>query len=212
MRPKVKICGITNLADAETAIRAGADFLGLNFYEESPRELTPDAAAHLSLDIKTQFPKTKLVGIFVDEPPSKIHLIADICDLDVLQLHGNQSPDCCTQFGIPVWRAFRIKDKTSLKNLDQFLDLQGIVLDTFKKGTFGGTGHSFDWKLAKHARKKIPLLVLAGGITTSNIQKAVKELQPEVIDVCSGVEVDGNPQKKDPTKIAKLFEELDKLS
>lgn len=193
-------------------MKAGAEFLGLNFFEESPRTLGPDAAANLALDIKTNFPDVNLVGVFVDENPEKIRLIADICELDVLQFHGKEDPEFCAKFDLPVWKAFRVKNENSFEDLQQFLNLDGIVLDAFKKGQFGGTGQTFDWKLIHRIRDEIPFFILAGGLTPKNISKAVKQLKPNVVDICSGIEVDGNPRKKNPEKLAELFEELHKLS
>ncbi len=210
--PKVKICGITNFIDAKAAIKAGAQFLGLNFFEDSLRGLTPDAAANLSLEIKMEFPQIKLVGVFVNEAVEKVRLIADICELDVLQFHGTESPEFCAQFKIPVWRAFRVKNENSFDDLQQFLNLDGVVLDAFKRGQFGGTGQTFDWKLIHKIRDEIPFFILAGGVNPKNVAKAVRQLKPNVVDVCSGVELQNNPQKKDPEKLAQLFEELQKVS
>jgi phosphoribosylanthranilate isomerase len=210
--PKIKICGITNLADAELAVKLGANYLGLNFFEDSPRGLSPNTAANLSLELKSEFPRVKLVGVFVDENPEKIRLISEICELDVLQFHGNETPKFCAQFQLPIWKAFRVKNENSFEDLQPFLSLEGIVLDAFKKGQFGGTGQTFDWELIHKIRDEIPFFVLAGGINPQNVKKATRQLKPDVIDVCSGVEIDGDPCKKDPVKLKKLFEELRDLS
>ncbi len=208
---KVKICGITNFTDAEVSIKAGAEFLGLNFFENSKRGLAPTDAANLALEIKTKFPEIKIVGVFVNEDESKVRLLSEICELDILQFHGEESPEFCAQFELPVWRAFRVRNENSLDDLQQYLNLDGIVLDAFRRGEFGGTGQTFDWKLIHKSRDRIPFFILAGGITPGNVGKAVKQLSPDVVDVCSGVEIDNDPRKKDPGKIAKLFEELGKL-
>jgi phosphoribosylanthranilate isomerase len=212
MPPKVKICGITNLADAELAVKLGAHYLGLNFFEASPRSLDPNAAANLSLEIKSELSRVKLVGVFVDENPEKIRLISEICELDILQFHGNETPEFCAQFQLPAWKAFRVKNENSFEDLQQFLSMDGIVLDAFKKGQFGGTGQTFDWELIHKIRDEIPFFILAGGINPQNVKKAARQLKPDVIDVCSGVEMDGDPCKKDPVKLKKLFEELRDLS
>jgi len=210
--PKIKICGITSLADAELAVKFKVHYLGLNFFEDSPRGLNPDTAANLSLELKSEFPRVKLVGVFVDENPEKIRLISEICELDVLQFHGNETPEFCAQFQLPIWKAFRVKNENSFEDLQQFLSLDGIVLDAFKKGQFGGTGQTFDWELIHKIRDEIPFFILAGGINPQNVKKAARQLKPDVIDVCSGVEMDGDPCKKDPVKLKKLFEELRDLS
>ena len=97
----------------------------------------------------------KLVGVFVDEAAEKIRLLAEICEFDILQFHGNEPLEFCTQFELPVWRAFRVRDENSLGDLQQFLNLDGIVLDAFKRGAFGGTGQTFDWKLIHRIRDEI---------------------------------------------------------
>ena len=212
MKPSIKICGITNLTDAIAAVKNGASYLGLNFFSDSPRGLTPDAAANLALDIKNKFPRMKLVGVFVEEAAEKIRLLAEICELDVLQFHGNESSEFCAQFELPAWRAFRVRDENSLDDLQQFLNLDGIVLDAFKRGQFGGTGQTFDWKLIHRVRNKIPFFILAGGMNSKNAAKAVKQLKPDVVDVCSGVEIENDPRRKDPEKLAELFEAVKNVS
>ena len=212
MAPEVKICGITNFEDAAAAAKLGANYLGLNFFAESPRGLNPSAAVNLALKIKTELPQIKLVGVFVNEDPKKIQLLAETCELDILQLHGKESPEFCKQFSLPIWRAFRVKNENSFEDLQQFLDLDGIVLDAFRKGKFGGTGQTFDWELIHKIRDEIPFFILAGGINPKNALKAAKQLRPNVVDICSGVELDEHPRKKDAKKLAKLFEELCKLS
>ncbi len=206
MKPQIKICGITNFTDAAAAVKNGASYLGLNFFPDSPRGLTPDAAANLALEIKNKFPRVKLVGVFVDEAAEKIRLLAEICEFDILQFHGNEPLKFCTQFELPVWRAFRVRDENSLDDLQQFLNLDGIVLDAFKRGAFGGTGQTFDWKLIHRIRDEIPFFILAGGMNSKNAAKAIKQLKPDVVDVCSGVEVENDPRRKDPEKLAELFE------
>ncbi len=212
MKQAVKICGITNFADAKAAVEAGAKYLGLNFFADSTRGLLPNTAANLSLTIKDKLPNVQLVGVFVDETTEKVQLLSEICELDVLQFHGNESPEFCAQFGLPVWRAFRVKNENSLGDLQQFLNLDGIVLDAYKRGKFGGTGQTFDWQLIHKIRDEIPFFILAGGITPKNAAKAVQQLKPNVVDVCGGVELENDPRKKDPKKLKELFEALKNVS
>ncbi|MFH0834627.1 MAG: phosphoribosylanthranilate isomerase [Patescibacteria group bacterium] len=209
---KIKICGITNMEDATAAVKLGASYLGLNFFDESPRGMHPDDAANLAGEIKNKFPRLPLVGVFVDENPEKIRLISEICELDVLQLHGNESPEFCQQFGLPIWKAFRVRNENSFDELQQFLELDGIVLDAYKRGQFGGTGQTFDWQLIHKIRDELPFFILAGGMNAKNIEKAIEQLKPDVVDVCSGIEVTGNPRKKDLAKMEELFEVVRKLS
>lgn len=212
MKPNIKICGITNFEDAAAAVKLGADFIGLNFFADSPRGLTPDDAANLAGEIKHTFPRISLVGVFVDETVEKTRLIAEICELDVLQFHGNESPEFCAQFEQNVWRAFRVKNENSFEDLQQFLELDGIVLDAFKRGQFGGTGQTFDWKLIHKIRDELPFFILAGGLNPKNIERAIIQLSPDVVDICSGVEVRGDPRRKDVKKMEQLFEVVKKLS
>lgn len=212
MKTEVKICGITNFADAKIAVDAGAKFLGLNFFAESPRALDENAAAILAEKIKSKLPSAKLVGVFVDESAGRIEQLAQICELDILQFHGTESPEFCAQFERKIWRAFRVRNENSLGDLEQFLELDGIVLDAFQKGKFGGTGQTFDWKLIHQIRDRLPNFILAGGLTPRNIRRAVEQLRPNVVDLASGVELAGDPRRKDPRKIIELFVELKKVS
>ena len=212
MKTEVKICGITNFADAKIAVDAGARFLGLNFFPDSPRFLEPGAAAELAGEIKSKLPDAELVGVFVDELPERIEQLAQICELDILQFHGTESPEFCAQFPQKIWRAFRVRNENSLGDLEQFLNLDGIVLDAFRRGKFGGTGQTFDWKLIHRVRDELPNFILAGGVNPGNIRKAVEQLRPNVVDLASGVEMKNDPRKKDPRKITELFAELEKVS
>jgi phosphoribosylanthranilate isomerase len=204
--PKIKICGITNLADARAVAKLEIDFLGLNFFAKSKRFLKISEAADLTSKIKIEFPSIQLVGVFVNAEIENVRKIAEICQLDILQFHGLETPEFCSKFTQKVWRVFRVRDENSLADLEQFLFLQGVVLDAFKKGEFGGTGQTFDWKLIHQVRDKIPNLILSGGINAKNIKKAIRQLKPNVIDICSGVENAGNPRKKSLEKIREIYE------
>jgi phosphoribosylanthranilate isomerase len=206
--PHIKICGLTNYADAALAIQLGATYLGLNFFADSPRYLNLDDAEKLAREIKTNYPKVKLVGVFVDELPEQIKKTAEIARLDILQLHGDETPEFCNNFNLPIWKAFRVRDENSLEDLQPFLNLSGIVLDAYKKGSFGGTGQTFDWKLIHHVRDQLPFFILSGGLNPANILKAIEQLKPNVIDICSGVETAENPRQKSPEKLHALFEAI----
>lgn len=208
MKPAVKICGITNLTDARFALEAGAEYLGLNFFADSPRFLNLETVAAEAVEIKNTLPACKLVGVFVNEEAENVKRLAEICELDILQFHGDESPEYCEQFELPVWKAFRVKDASSLEDLEQFLHLSGIVLDAWNRSAFGGTGQTFSWKLIQKIRSRIPFLILSGGLKPENVVEAIKTLQPDVIDVCSGVEVAGDTRKKDQAKIRELFEAI----
>jgi phosphoribosylanthranilate isomerase len=197
---KIKICGITNLNDALLASELGADALGFIFYSKSPRYVVPEAAR----EIITQLPPFVVsVGVFVDEEAAVVRELAARVGLDWLQLHGQESPDYCQNLGRRVIKAFRIKDESSLKDLEPFPGaVQALLLDTYKKGQAGGTGESFDWLLAREA-KKYGRIILAGGLTPENVAQAIKAVRPDAVDTASGTEA--APGKKDPEKLRAFF-------
>jgi phosphoribosylanthranilate isomerase len=192
---KVKICGITNAQDALAAIAAGADALGFMFCAQSPRCLTPQTAA----DIIRQLPPfIAKVGVFVDPSAMEIYKIVDFCGLDTLPLHGNEPPGFCRQFSVPVIKAFRIQDAESLEPIANY-QTAAWLLDSYVPGKSGGTGATFNWDLARQAKKLGGRLILAGGLTPQNVAEAVQQVQPYAVDVSSGVE--SAPGKKDATRM-----------
>ena len=195
MSVKVKICGLTNAADALAAVEAGADLLGLNFYEPSPRHVSLRAAAEL---VRQLPPFVVKVGVFVNANEDLVLRAIGDCGLNLLQFHGDESPEYCTQFGLMSMKAFRIRDVESLTALPAY-PTEAWLLDTFVKGKPGGTGEKFNWDLALEAKKFGRPIFLAGGLTPENVAAAVKKVQPYGVDVSSGVEA--SPGKKDPAKI-----------
>jgi phosphoribosylanthranilate isomerase len=195
MSTRVKICGITNLADAETAAAAGADMLGFVFYEKSPRSITIPAAAEIARNLA---PHVLRVGLFVNAPEDFVFNALHKCGLNLLQFHGDEPPDYCTQFGAMTIKAFRIKDETSLLELPKF-STDAYLLDAFVPRALGGTGHRFNWDLAVAAQKFGKPIFLAGGLTPENVAEAVVRVRPFAVDVSSGVEQ--APGKKDPAKV-----------
>jgi phosphoribosylanthranilate isomerase len=191
---KVKICGITNLDDALAAVEFGADALGFNFVPNTPRYIEPPQAAEISAQLP---PFVTIVGVFVDAAIEDIKLIAAQCKLDVLQLHGKEPPDFCRQFNRRVIKAFRIKHQDSLTVLPRYT-VSAYLLDTYVKGAMGGTGVTFDWKLAADA-KRYGLVLLAGGLNPENVASAIQAVHPYGVDVSSGVEAE--PGKKDHGKL-----------
>jgi phosphoribosylanthranilate isomerase len=195
MSVKVKICGLTNAPDALAALDAGADMLGFNFCESSPRHLTPAAAAAIVRQLPSFAVK---VGVFVDAPEDLVlRAIAD-CGLNLLQFHGDESPEYCTQFGLMSMKAFRIRDEKSLEAMTRY-PTDAWLLDAFVPGRAGGTGRQFNWDLALEAQKLGRPIFLAGGLTPDNVADAVRRVQPYAVDVASGVEA--APGKKDPAKV-----------
>jgi phosphoribosylanthranilate isomerase len=197
---RIKICGITNLEDALLAAGLGADALGFIFYPKSPRYVTPDAAREIIAQLP---PFVMSVGVFVDEEAAVVQDLAAQAGLDWIQVHGQEPPDYCRTLGRRVIKGFRIKDESFLKDLEPFHGaVQAFLLDTYKKGQVGGTGETFDWRLAREA-KRYGQIILAGGLTPENVAQAIQVAQPQAVDTASGTEA--TPGKKDPAKLRDFF-------
>jgi phosphoribosylanthranilate isomerase len=197
---RVKICGITNLTDALLATDLGADALGFIFFPKSPRYVAPEAAREIIARLP---PFVVSVGVFVDEEAAVVRELAAKVGLDWLQLHGQESPDYCRNLGRRVIKGFRVKDESSLKNLESFHGaVQALLLDTYRKGQVGGTGESFDWLLAREA-KKYGRIILAGGLTPENVAQAIEAARPDAVDTASGTEAASG--RKDPVKLRAFF-------
>ncbi|HEY2082200.1 MAG TPA: phosphoribosylanthranilate isomerase [Verrucomicrobiae bacterium] len=195
MSVKVKICGITNAPDALAAVDAGADALGFMFYEPSPRNVSIRDAAEI---IRQLPPFIIKVGVFVDAAEDLVMRAIGDCGLNMLQFHGHETPEYCTQFGLMTLKAFRIRDAESLKRLPEYAT-EAWLLDAFTADKLGGTGEKFNWDLAIEAKKLGRPIFLAGGLTPGNVAEAVKKVQPYGVDVSSGVEA--VPGKKDHDKV-----------
>lgn len=180
---KVKICGITNLEDALAAVEAGADALGFVFFEKSPRAITPEQAAAI---IRRLPPFVQVVGLFVNEQVAVINKIADQCGLDIVQLHGEETPEFCTGVKRRIIKAFRVRDQSSLDQIGEY-DVAACLLDTWCPTAHGGTGKTFNWEIAAAAAAS-RCIILAGGLTPENVAEAVKAVRPYGVDVSSGVE------------------------
>ena len=191
---KVKICGMTNLKDVKVAVDGGVDAVGFIFYKKSPRSVTMQAVREIVLELP---PFVDSVGVFVNETAEQINKIADRCNLDRVQLHGNESPTFCKKIRRHVIKAIRVKDIQSLKKLSDY-PVSSFLLDTFSEDQYGGTGKVFDWNLAYPAKKYGPI-ILAGGLTPINVHQAIQRIQPYGVDVCSGVE--SQPGIKDHKKM-----------
>lgn len=196
---KVKICGITNLNDALLAVEAGADALGFVFYDKSPRCVEPDKAAEI---IRGLPPFVTVVGLFVNTGIDFVNSTAESCGLDLIQLHGDETPDFCSMVNRRVVKVFRIRDAQSLGPMKDYR-VAGYLLDAYSPQVYGGTGHTFNWDIAKDAKMHGPI-ILAGGLTPDNVRKAVEVVRPYAVDVSSGVEA--APGIKDPDKVRKFIE------
>ena len=197
---RIKICGITNLSDALLAAELGADALGFIFYPQSPRKVDPEVARAIIAQLP---PFVAAVGVFVDEAAAVVRDLAAQVGLDWVQLHGQESPEYCRGLGRNVIKGFRIRDEASLRLLADYQGVaQALLLDTYKKGQAGGTGESFDWRLAREARK-YGRIILAGGLRPDNVAQAIATAQPDAVDAASGTEA--SPGKKDPAKLRAFF-------
>lgn len=195
---RVKICGITNLEDARLAVDAGADALGFVFCEASPRSVSPEQAAGI---IRHLPPFIQTVGLFVNEALSVVNETADACGLDIIQLHGEESPEFCAAVSRRVIKALRIRDAASLKPMASYR-VSAFLLDAWSSSAHGGTGRTFNWDIAAGVAKR-ERIVLAGGLTTGNVADAIRQVHPYGVDVSSGVE--SAPGTKDAEKVSEFI-------
>ena len=196
---RVKICGITNLEDALSAVEAGADALGFVFYAASPRHIFPEQATRIISQLP---PFVQTVGLFVNEELNTVNEVADLCRLDLVQLHGDESADYCQQISRRVLKAFRVRSLTCLDPIKDYR-VAGYLLDTFSPSFYGGTGTSFNWEIATEAVKRHQRIILAGGLTPDNVAEAIRQVGPYGVDVSSGVEA--GPGKKDRDKVREFI-------
>jgi len=195
MSVKIKICGITNVADGLAATEAGADMIGLMFYELSPRNISMATAAEISRALPPHIVK---VGVFVN--PSEDTVLRAIGDggVSLLQFHGEEPPEFCTQFGVMSMKAFRVRGPETLAELPKY-QTDAWLLDAYSPDGHGGTGAGFNWDLALEASQFGRPIFLAGGLTPDNVTEAVRRTQPFGVDVSSGVE--SAPGRKDAAKV-----------
>jgi len=192
----VKICGITRLDDAIAAADAGARALGFNFYKKSKRYITPENAKNIIEKLPGHILK---VGLFVNSSEKIVSDISSMLELDLIQFHGDESPDFCKKFGDKVIRAFRLENQNQLEEIKNYNFARMIIIDAAVPGEYGGTGVLSNRQLAVKAKEfGIPLL-LAGGLTPENVRSAIEEVKPFGVDVAGGVE--SSPGIKDHEKI-----------
>lgn len=196
MRTRVKICGITRPQDAQAAVEAGCDAIGLVFYEPSPRFVSLERAAEI---VATIPPFVSVVGLFVNAEPTYIQQVLQHVRLDLLQFHGDEPALECQQLGMPYIKAIRVAADTNLlQYAEEFKQARALLLDTYVEGVPGGTGQAFDWNVIPQV---LPIpVVLAGGLTPDNVSAAIKQVKPYAVDVSGGVEV--KKGIKDAAKIA----------
>ena len=189
MRTRVKICGITRVADGIAAAKAGADAVGLVFWPGTPRRVAPDLAAAIVAALP---PLVTRVGLFVDPSPAEVEAALRAVPLDLLQFHGSESAAFCRSFGRPWLKAIPVRDGVDLlESVSQFGDAAALLFDAFRPGDLpGGTGHAFDWSrlssdVLAHVRQPV---VLSGGLDPDNVARAIRLVHPYAVDVSSGVE------------------------
>ena len=203
-RVRIKICGLTRREDVLFLEELGVDFAGFIFVPESPRFLEVGAAA----EITPLVPRgTKRVGVFADEDPEQVRRTAEECHLDILQFHGTETPEYCRQFLLPYFKAIRVKGEEDLDTLKLYRP-EAFLLDTFSPDALGGTGETFDWGLAREAKKQDVPVILAGGLNPENVSGAVRKVEPWGVDVSSGVE--SGPGVKDHGKMKAFVEAVRK--
>ena len=196
----MKICGVTSETDALAAADAGADAIGLMFYEGSPRCVSIEQAKVISAALP---PRIIRVGVFVNAEEALITRAIAECTLNILQFHGAETPEDCGRFPVMALKAFRVAGPETLEEMQQF-STDGFLLDAFVKKALGGTGETFSWELAVRAKEFGRPIFLAGGLTPKNVAEAVREVEPFAVDVSSGVE--SEPGKKDPSKVQAFVE------
>jgi phosphoribosylanthranilate isomerase len=199
---RIKICGITREQDLHAAASSGADALGLVFYEKSPRHVTLPQAVKLAHAVP---PFVSVVGLFVNPTVAYVREVLAKVPLDVLQFHGEETPEFCRQFGKPYLKAIRVKAGVDLVECAaRYADAQGLLLDAFVEGTQGGTGESFDWALIPQ-NLALPV-ILSGGLHAGNVAEAIGQVRPYAVDVSSGVEAAKGI--KDAAKVAAFIKEV----
>ncbi|MDP7027446.1 MAG: phosphoribosylanthranilate isomerase [Candidatus Marinimicrobia bacterium] len=194
----VKICGITSFNDAIMAANYGASALGFIFYEKSPRYINPEI---LKMWISNVPSSVKKVGVFVNKDVDKVNKIAEELNLEMVQLHGDESPGYCSQMIRPVIKVFRVNNKFDSIMLKNY-QVATFLFDTYNKENHGGTGESFDWQSILQLNTETPV-ILSGGLNADNVLEGIGVVKPSAVDVNSGVEV--APGKKDEGKIKNLF-------
>ena len=202
MHTRIKICGITRPTDATAAVYAGADALGFVFYPPSSRYIQPA----LARDICRQLPPfVTTVGLFLDEEVGRVREVAALVGLDVLQFHGNETPEECRAAGYPYIKAVGMRGLSDpIDYACQYEEARGFLLDSHSPGTAGGTGQTFDWgRIPTNFPKPI---ILAGGLNPDNVCDAIQRVRPYAVDVSSGVEA--APGHKDSDLIMRFISEV----
>ena len=205
LRTRIKVCGITTLEDARSAVAAGADALGFIFVEQSPRVVTPDIVRTISGQLP---PFVNSIGVFRDEKIEVVEEIVSYCRLTLVQLHGAETPEYCRSLSCRVIKSFAMHPDMNREELAPYAEVaNAYLLDTHHKDLAGGTGRVFDWKLVDELKPTGPV-ILAGGLSTENVGEAIRQVKPFAVDVNSGVEY--QPGRKDSDKLKNFAHEVRK--
>ena len=201
-RTRVKICGITRPEHASAAAQAGADAIGLVFYEPSPRYVTPARARAVCAALP---PLVSVVGVFVNPPPGEIEAVVEGLPVDLLQFHGEEPPELCAGTGKPYVKAVRVRSRDDIvKAAARYTDARALLLDAHHDALWGGTGSRFDWSVVPDDVGRP--IVLAGGLTPANVADAIRLVRPFAVDVSGGVE--SAPGQKDAESIERFMKEV----
>lgn len=195
---RVKFCGFTHQDDVAHAVALGADALGFVFYGPSSRYVSPEHAKALTRFVPAFVTR---VGLFVNEDAEAVQRIFELARLNLIQYHGEESPEFCDAVGLPYIKAFRVQKGMDLRvEMDRYPNASGFLLDAYVKGQPGGTGERFDWELIPQSHAPI---ILAGGLTPENAKDAIDQVSPWALDVSGGIEI--KPGRKDPDKMVRFM-------
>lgn len=207
---KLKICGLRDPDNALVAVESGADFLGMNFVPGVRRQITPERAREIvdRVYASTEGDGPRLVGLFADQPLDEVNDIVRRCGLDMAQLCGDEPPEYWAGVEADVIKQIKVRDDSlydTMSSVERVVQAGHVaMLDRYEKGALGGTGRSFDWRIAREVAERFDV-VLAGGLTPDNVARAIGEVGPWGVDVSSGVETDGD---KDPIKVRRFASEV----
>lgn len=205
MRTRVKICGITRKQDVLSAVNAGADALGFVLYEPSPRYVTPEAAREL---VSAVPPFVSATGLFVNPAAEFVEKVLSQVPLDLLQFHGDETPEFCDSFGVRWIKAVRVRESADIEDaFERYHSASGLLVDAWDPQKYGGTGQSFNWSLIP-SRRPLPV-ILAGGLASDNVSRAVAQVRPWAVDVSGGVE--SSKGIKDVEKVTDFINEVHRV-